>query len=112
MRSRSRLAMYPIASTSLLRYKSMPSASLRRAPASTFSRIAFKRLSSIVTGIGIVQKKDVGSPEAEKQDAHPTVHREEGRVYTTQVVRLDERVLIGEQAGDCEHAHKAQGAQM
>ena len=48
--------------------------------------------------------KDVREDEGEEGDADHAVHGEERSVESSQVARADQRVLVGEEPGDHDHA--------
>src|SRR5260370_12681947 len=82
----------------------MPSSTLKRSPASTFSAIGFNRWSVILSSLISNPSKASNAPnccrsapEQQEQHTNIAVHGEKRSVQLAQIVRFDERMLVGQQ---------------
>src|ERR1700680_3522985 len=84
----------------------MPSSMDRRTPARTLSAIGLSRASVMVNSL-ILNSSNISdtpngngsAPEQQEQHTNITVHSEKRSVELAEVVRFDQRVLVGEQRG-------------
>src|SRR5712692_11062962 len=82
----------------------MPSSNESRSPASTFSATGFNRWSVIVSSLILNPSKVSNAPnrrrrapEQQEQHTNIAVHGEKRSVQLAQIVRFDERMLVGQQ---------------